>query len=71
MLSPQQVILELMVMCGKSDKVIKVHFVVGVGTGVRVLGALLHMKQGRVPFVIEAGMVYCTRQAHKSPHKQS
>ena len=44
MLSPQQVILDLTVMYGKSDKVIKVHFVVGAGTGVRVLGALLHMK---------------------------
>jgi len=68
MLSPQQVILELMVMCGKSGKVIKVYFVVGAGTEVRVLGAPLHMKQGQVPFVIEARMVYCTRQAHKSPH---
>ena len=46
MLSPQQVILEVMVMCGKSDNVIKVHFIVGAGTGVRILRALLHMKQG-------------------------
>ena len=61
MLFPQQVILELMVMYGKSDKIIKVYFVVGAGTGVRVLGALSHMKQGWVPFVIEAGMVYHTR----------
>ena len=50
----------------KGGKVNEVPSAFGAGTGC-VLEALLQMEQGRrVPFVVGAGTVYCTKQTHKA-----
>ena len=53
-LSPQQVVLEPMVMWGKGDKVIEIPFAVGVGTWC-VLEVFSQMKQGESLSQLERG----------------
>ena len=53
-LSPQQVVLEPMIIWGKGDKVIEIPFAVGVGTWC-VLEVFSQMKQGESLSQLERG----------------
>ena len=60
----QQVVSEHMVMCGKEGKVNGVLFAVRAGK--RCMYLSLFTDRARwVPFAVGAGIVYCTKQAHK------